>query len=126
MNRRDILKNLLAIPLAGKALSILEEKKYTHANYGLTFTLPKRNLPINIDLSMTALQWALEEGRKSNEGKPLFLVVTQELRFIGRQLLDMAEISPEINSLFVVDSPNHPYTWYVAFEKILIGSPGIE
>ena len=95
LTRRGFLSRLSAFPF----LPLLSK---------LNFTQKHLDLPINCDLSMTALQYACNVGQQNKLGKPKLLVIPPELRWIVRKLLE-GECDCGQHSRNV-DHPTKPYT----------------
>jgi hypothetical protein len=70
MNRRSFFS-----ALAGSPLILFSSK-------------PLSRLEIDVDLSVTGLQWAVLCGQQRGYGKPLTLHISRELQFIAHQITE--------------------------------------
>ncbi|SRR6266404_765450 len=132
LNRRGFLKRLAAVPLIPLVAKVDLFQKHLELETGC-------------DLSMTALQEAINVGAKNQLGRPTVLVVPPELRWIAREILGdpprkKYTADSEINVLWdhiltykVVYSreeyrryrlPVSQSSWRLFFEKGSVGSVG--
>jgi hypothetical protein len=115
--RRDFFKALSIIPAA---------------LVGLRFGLQAFTLPVGCDLSMTALQEAINHGTRLNFGRPHTLIIGPENLFPARALLGMPGLPYTKEKLFkredfleYVVRYNLPHnTWRVQFEHGIVESQG--
>jgi len=107
--RREFFQTLSVIPVAVT---------------GLRYGLPVHHPPVDCDLSLTALQYAINLGVEKKFGKPHTLIVGPELLFIAREILWRPEYVKEINDdLTYVVRYNLPQnTWRLQFDHGVIES----
>lgn len=114
--RRDFFKSLSIIPAVF---------------LGLRFGLQKHTLHTGCDLSMTALQWAINEGADRNFGRPHTLLIGPENLFPARELLGMPGLPYNhkpfrreefLEYVVVYNMPQ--WTWRVQFERGIVESQG--
>src|SRR6266446_4952091 len=87
--RRSFIGALLATPLAAVVLPATTKKPEANAAPKSEW-LPSHQpifLPIGCDLSLCALQWAFDIAEERRLGKPKFMLIGPENKFVARELL---------------------------------------
>jgi len=92
-------------------------------------------LPISCDLSFKSLQWAVDKGKENNLGKPKYLLIGPENKFVAVELLGVphtpytwnSEVNCLIDEYFSFEvSHSLPYqTWKLFFDKGVVISKGL-
>jgi hypothetical protein len=113
--RRDFFQSLAAAPLA---------------LLGVKLAPQLFQLPVGCDLSMTSLQWAINEGTRLRFGKPHTLIIGPENLFPARELLGrppfhVNEIFKREEFLIYEVTRDMPMNcWRVQFEHGVVESQG--
>jgi hypothetical protein len=108
-SRREFFQSLSVIPIA-----ITE----------LRFDLSVYHLEVDCDLSLTALQYAINTGVDKKLGRPRTLIVGPELLFVARELLWRPEYVKEIDDdiTYVIRYNLPRYLWRLQFDHGVIES----
>ena len=115
-SRRSFFKALAAVPVtlavAPKELVLTSEKEII-------------NFPIDLDLSLTGVQWALFYGIEHKFGSSKKLVCSPPALFAAREVVNHPSVKDEKLLVEVRELPN-PYQWFVVFEDgSRVGSRGV-
>lgn len=134
MDRRDFLKPMLLAPAGLAFANVVSPKPTVVSRASRTQDQQPRHLPIGCDLSLCALQWAVNIGREHNLGKPKILYIGPENKFVAREILGWPHkpytADSEINALqndllgweVIRWMPFH--TWKLVFEYGVVISEG--
>ncbi len=124
MLRRNFISTLFATPVATTILGVPLKASPTESCV---------HLPIGCDLSFNALQWAFDVAKTHNFGKPKFLLIGPENKFVARELLGsykkLYTADSELNALllgfpFEVTRALPSRTWKMVFEHGIVVSEG--
>jgi len=114
--RRSFFQSLAAAPLA---------------LLGVKFATPLFQLPVGCDLSLTSLQWAINEGTRLRFGRPHTLLIGPENLFPARELLGRPPhytpeglLKREEFLIYEVTREMPMNTWRVQFERGIVESQG--
>ena len=98
---------------------------------GVKFAPQMFQLPVGCDLSMTSLQWAINEGKQRRFGRALTLIIGPENLFPARELLGRPpQLHPEglfkreEFLIYEVTRDMSMNCWRVQFERGIVESQG--